>query len=858
MSSQLSGSILMTNQFNPAFPVGKHSSSDNNKTPNDRTKNVILALCLSIIPALGIGVTSYHLTSQFIIQKIAQSHSSETSSSSALQEQMPLNWLLASGLTALLVSAIALLAHRLTQPSTKLPYSKKALLFADIASCSQPINLDYLYNQAVEGAREILGTDRVIIYTLGPNWNGTIIAESVAAGVVPLLGNQIENSCLRDSQGGLYQKGRFYVINDIYQADLSDCYIKLFEQYQVKSTIVVPLFQDEQVLGLIMAQQCDQGRIWQLNDIDFFLHLATLINLKLSCLNVRESMIKNEPGHSVTQMALGIRQSLDPEEVFDTEELAEPASLDLEQITLRQIWKTEAKRLQILADFTCVIRQSLNSQDIFSTSVAEIRQTLETELVLIYRFSADGKSGEITSQAIAPDCTPAQREQIHQLLQSENFRGYETGNISFQKIDQDSLTPVHSQLLEQMEIQASIVVPIISQEKLVGLLSAHRCSSCRDWHSSEFYFLKQLATQIGWALDQTHLIEQLNQISTQQQQQHQQLQDQFLNLLDDVEEVVKGNLTVRVDVTEGAIGTIADFFNAVIESLRQIITQVKQTTTQVNKSLRENSGAARQLAEIAEKQTQETSRTFDSVEKMTRSIQEVANSANHAAAVAHTTLEIAQVGKDAMDCTVQKIWKLRETVAETTHQVKRLGESSREISKVVGLINQIAVQANLLAINAGIEAARAGEEGQGFAGVAKEVGCLAARSVAAMTEIEQIVKKIQFETRQAMEAMELGTNQVIEGTCLVEDTQQSLNHILEVSRKIDHLVASISLVTVSQAQTSQWVTDLMKEMVIVSEETSQCSQQVSSSLQETVEVAQQLQASVEVFKVDQSESDRCC
>jgi methyl-accepting chemotaxis protein len=188
-------------------------------------------------------------------------------------------------------------------------------------------------------------------------------------------------------------------------------------------------------------------------------------------------------------------------------------------------------------------------------------------------------------------------------------------------------------------------------------------------------------------------------------------------------------------------------------------------------------------------------------------------------------------------------------VAETAKKVKRLGESSQQISKVVSLINQIALQTNLLAINAGIEAARAGEEGQGFAVVAEEVGELAARSAAATKEIEQIVENIQQETADVVEAMELGTAQVVEGTHLVEDAKLSLSQILEVSRQIDTLVQSISSATVSQVQTSQAVTELMKEIALVSERTSDSTRHVSGSLQETVEIAAQLQASVSTFKV---------
>jgi methyl-accepting chemotaxis protein len=171
---------------------------------------------------------------------------------------------------------------------------------------------------------------------------------------------------------------------------------------------------------------------------------------------------------------------------------------------------------------------------------------------------------------------------------------------------------------------------------------------------------------------------------------------------------------------------------------------------------------------------------------------------------------------------------------------------------VVSLINQIALQTNLLAVNAGIESARAGEERHSFGVVAKEVGELAVRCAAATQEIEEIVENILVETTQVVEAMELGMSEVVEGTDLVEDTKQSLARILEVSHQIEQLVASISIATVSQVKTSQEVTNLMKNMAEVSERTSKYSEQISSSLQQTVVVAQQLQASVEVFKVDDS------
>jgi len=338
--------------------------------------------------------------------------------------------------------------------------------------------------------------------------------------------------------------------------------------------------------------------------------------------------------------------------------------------------------------------------------------------------------------------------------------------------------------------------------------------------------------------------------AAEQEQAKEDLQRQVIRLLDDVEGAARGDLTVQAEVTADVLGAVADSFNLTIQNLREIVNQVKIAARQVNESSRENEAFARSLSSDALRQAEELSVTLNSVQMMTESIQRVAESAREADQVAKLASETAIKGGDAVERTVVGILEIRETVAETTRKVKRLGESSQEISKIVGLISNIASRTNLLALNASIEAARAGDAGRGFAIVADEVRQLADRAAKASKEIEQIVLQIQSETSGVQQAMELGTQQVIDGTKRAEQARQSLTDIIQVSHRIETLVLSITEDTVKQTETSRTVSQVMQSVELSAQETSQESQRVSASLQNLVGVARSLQDSVERFRVD--------
>ncbi|MDZ8052355.1 MAG: methyl-accepting chemotaxis protein [Aulosira sp. ZfuVER01] len=549
-------------------------------------------------------------------------------------------------------------------------------------------------------------------------------------------------------------------------------------------------------------------------------------------------------------------------EVFANDEIGQLANIfnqiadRITQEFIRQ--ENEARLTQIVNEITARFRGSLKTTHILNVAVTSIREAIKTDRVIVYRFDENWQ-GKIIAESVGTDWPQSLGKEIADpCFANEYVYKYQNGRVqALENIYAAGLTECHLEQLEQFAIKANLVAPILLDNKLYGLLIAHQCSGTRNWQKLEIELLTQVAIPVGYALEQSYLLEQVDTARSyaeataiEQSQQNEALQQQILTLLRDIEGASQGDLTVRSEVISGELGTVADFFNSIVESLRAIVTKVKTSAIQVNSAIGENEVAIRQLAKKALQQADDISLSLVSIDQMKSSIESVAENARKAALVAHTASCTAEENGEAMDLAVQNILKLRSTIGDTAKKVKRLGESSQQISHVVALIEQIAMQTNFLAINAGLEATRSGIEGEGFAIIAEEVASLAGRCSDATKEIAQIVEKIQRETNEVITAMELGTNQVVEGTNIIENAKSSLSQILNVSKQIDDLVQSIFLATASQVETSQAVSKLMQEISQVSVLTSDYSRQASQSLKQTVEISQELQAAVETFKVN--------
>ncbi|TNF34146.1 MAG: methyl-accepting chemotaxis protein [Gammaproteobacteria bacterium] len=326
-------------------------------------------------------------------------------------------------------------------------------------------------------------------------------------------------------------------------------------------------------------------------------------------------------------------------------------------------------------------------------------------------------------------------------------------------------------------------------------------------------------------------------------------EDSIMQLLNELGDLADGDLTTTATVSEEITGAIADSINYTIDQLRVLVSAINDTAVAVSNASEETRATALHLAEASEHQAQEIAGASAAVNEMAVTIDQVSANAQECTQVAERSVEIAKSGAGVVQNTIKGMDTIREQIQDTSKRIKRLGESSQEIGDIVSLINDIADQTNILALNAAIQASMAGDAGRGFAVVADEVQRLAERSSAATKQIEALVKTIQSDTNEAVISMEQTTAEVVRGARLAEDAGVALEEIESVSTNLAELIQNISSAARQQAASAAHISNTMNVIQEITSQTSAGTTATAQSIGNLAELANTLRESVAGFKL---------
>lgn len=332
-------------------------------------------------------------------------------------------------------------------------------------------------------------------------------------------------------------------------------------------------------------------------------------------------------------------------------------------------------------------------------------------------------------------------------------------------------------------------------------------------------------------------------------EQNRRNQRAILRLLDELSTLADGDLTTHATVTEDITGAIADSVNSAIDALRSLVTTINATAEDVARAADRTQSTAIRLAEASNHQAREIAAANEAITEMASSMERVSRNARGSAEVAMKSVQIASSGAETVRRSISGMDSIREQIQETSKRIKRLGESSQEIGDIIGVINDIAEQTNILALNAAIQASTAGEAGRGFAVVADEVQRLAERASDATRRVEALIKTIQNDTNEAVASMEESTAGVVSGARLAEEAGGALGEIESVSKQAADLIQQISQEADQQASSAVEISETMNVIQGITIQTSDGTSETATSIGELTALSQELRESVTGFKL---------
>jgi len=318
-----------------------------------------------------------------------------------------------------------------------------------------------------------------------------------------------------------------------------------------------------------------------------------------------------------------------------------------------------------------------------------------------------------------------------------------------------------------------------------------------------------------------------------------------------IDEIAANNLAADdMEVTShDEIGRAGTALNKMKNNLHSIVQSIASTAGHVASASEELSSSASLQAQGAETQKNQAAQVSTAMQEMTSTVSQVSENSTKASEASQHAAETAKRGGSIVQEALVKMQTISQSVRSTANKMEELGKSSDQIGRIAGVIDDIANQTNLLALNAAIEAARAGEQGRGFAVVADEVRKLAERTTTATKEIAQMIKSIQSETKAAVLAMEGGTQQVEDGVKATTEAGQALKEIIAMSDQVGEMITQIATAATQQSSASEEVNANMEQIARLVKESSDGAQQAAKACQDLSGLALDLQKMVENFRL---------